>query len=166
MDHTGCIIVQLECRDEPRRAVKRGVECHGAVERQRERVETSQAHRQTLNPIAWAGSRKRIVRDTGGGGGEGKSLFPPFFPFSFCIAHSRSPNAVAVAKLYCTSLHNTAPARLSPLTDCQCDGGAALRRGIGGKPRGHKSIKTTQSTFYDSAHFIKSHYHTEGCSLK
>lgn len=53
MDHTGCIIVQLECT---RRAVKREVEWHGAVkrqrERERERVETSHAHRQTLNPIA------------------------------------------------------------------------------------------------------------------
>lgn len=43
------------------------------------RAETSQAHRQTLNPIAWAGSRKRAVQDTagggGGGGGEGRSLF-------------------------------------------------------------------------------------------
>lgn len=54
MDHTGCIIVQLQCRGEPRRAVKRGgggVKWR-AVERQRETVEESQAHRQKLNPIA------------------------------------------------------------------------------------------------------------------
>lgn len=50
------------------------------MERWRERVETSQAHRQTLNPIAWAGSRKRIASDRGGGGGGGgKRLFSFFF---------------------------------------------------------------------------------------
>lgn len=75
------------------------------MERWRERVETSQAHRQTLNPIAWAGSRKRIASDRGGGGGGGgKRLFSFFFsslPLLFLQHGSqqsmRAPNAAAVA---------------------------------------------------------------------
>lgn len=70
--------------------------------RERERAETSQAHRQTLNPIAWAGSRKRIVKDRGGkggGGDEGKTLFSsPSSSSSFSVQHtseSASSNAAA-----------------------------------------------------------------------
>lgn len=89
VDHTGCIIIQLECT---RMAVKREVEWHGAVKRQRqrkrerERAETSHAQRQTRNPIAWVGSRKWIVRDRRGegGGGEGKCLLP-FFSCSYFL---------------------------------------------------------------------------------
>lgn len=70
-------------------------------ERERERAETSQAHRQTLNPIAWAGSRKQIVKDRGGkggGGDEGKTLFSSPSSSSFSVQHtseSASSNAAA-----------------------------------------------------------------------
>lgn len=104
--HCGCIIVPLECRDKPRSAVKRGAECHEALT---EKAETSQAHRQALNPIAWAGSRKWIVKDggrKGGGGGEGRKKKVVFFPSSSSFffpssvqqsAKTVSPNAAAVA---------------------------------------------------------------------
>lgn len=138
--------------------------------RERERAETSQAHRQTLNPIAWAGSRKQIVKDRGGkggGGDEGKTLFSSPSSSSFSVQHTSESASSNAAACSLTVLYKpTQYSFSSPPTDCQCDGGAVLCRGIGGKPRGHKSIKQATVYFMLSAHFIKAHYHAGGCSLK
>lgn len=55
--------------------------------------ETSQAHRQTLNPIVWASSRKWIVGDRRGGDGGG----PSSIILLQHTAESASPSAAAAA---------------------------------------------------------------------
>lgn len=109
VDHTGCIIAQLECRDKPRRAVKREVECHGAEERRAERVwdkpgtqtdsksncmgRFQEANSERLCRRRWRSWRK-------------KSFFPHIFFVKYTAEHA-SPNAASVALLYCGSLHNS-----------------------------------------------------------
>ncbi|KAK2833916.1 hypothetical protein Q5P01_017805 [Channa striata] len=96
-------------------------------ERQRARLETSQAHRQTLNPIARAGSRKRAARDAGRGGG----CSSPVRPHRLCSAH-RLTDMEFSGETQRTQIHKNNPLyilRLSPLhkTPESARGGGSLK---------------------------------------
>lgn len=105
---------------------------------EREKLERSQARRPTLNPIAWAASRKRIVRDIQ----EAEGLLGG--GWFFYTVHTSCSLTVP----YTTPLLHNMPQPTDRLSTWWS--GRATR-----KPKGHKSIKTTHYIFYSSSHFVK-----------